>query len=154
VRLLLTVTTFGLSWSSYLILPKFLVNDLGAERAEIGWIVAIPGIAATLGAPFVGHVLDRYGRKPFMIAGSAIVTTTSIAFLFVERVAPYLVLVQAIQGIGFLLAFNAASALAADLAPSARMAEAMGIFGASNLVMNAVAPSLAEELATRFSWQV
>jgi MFS family permease len=154
VRLLLTVTTFGLSWSSYLILPKFLVSELGAERAEIGWIVAIPGIAATVGAPFVGSVLDRYGRKPFMILGSAIVTATSVGFLAVDRVGPYLVLMQAVQGVGFLLAFNAASALASDLAPSARMAEAMGIFGAANLIMNAVAPSIAEELAAMFSWQV
>src|SRR5690606_34177259 len=136
------------------ILPKFLVSELGAERAEIGWVVAIPGIGATLGAPFVGRILDRYGRRPFMIAGSAIVTGTSVAFLAVDRVGPYLVLVQAVQGVGFLLAFNAASALAADLSPARRMAEAMGLFGAANLIMNAIAPSIAEELAARHSWQV
>lgn len=154
VRLLITTTTFGLSWSSYLILPKFLLEELGAERDEIGWIVAIPGIGATLGAPFVGRILDRYGRRPFVVAGAGLVTLTSVAYLAVDRVGPYLVGVQALQGLGFLLAFNAASALAADLAPGARMAEAMGIFGASNLVMNAVAPSIAEELAARWSWDV
>lgn len=151
--LLFTITIFGLSWSSYLILPKFLREELNAARDTIGYIAAIPGISAAVAAPLIGRLLDRYGRQYFFTLGCLIVVGTSLAFLFVDRVGPLLYIAQAIQGLGFLVAFNAASSLGADLAPPTRMAEALGIVGASNLIMNAVAPSIAEEIASRASWQ-
>lgn len=151
--LLFTITIFGLSWSSYLILPKFLREELLAARDTIGYIAAIPGISAAVAAPLIGRLLDRYGRRHFFTLGCLIVVGTSLAFLFVDRVGPLLYIAQAIQGLGFLVAFNAASSLGADLAPPTRMAEALGIVGASNLIMNAVAPSIAEEIASRASWQ-
>lgn len=151
--LLFTITIFGLSWSSYLILPKFLREELNAARDTIGYIAAIPGISAAVAAPLIGRLLDRYGRQYFFTLGCLIVVGTSLAFLFVDRVGPLLFAAQAIQGLGFLAAFNAASSLGADLAPPSRMAEALGIVGASNLIMNAVAPSVAEEIASRASWQ-
>lgn len=151
--LLFTITIFGLSWSSYLILPKFLREELDAARDTIGYIAAIPGISAAVAAPLIGRLLDRYGRRHFFTLGCLIVVGTSIAFLYVDRVGPLLYATQAVQGLGFLVAFNAASSLGADLAPPTRMAEALGIVGASNLIMNAVAPTISEEIASRASWQ-
>jgi predicted MFS family arabinose efflux permease len=40
-----------------------------------------------------------------------------------------------------------------DRAPPARLGVALGVFGSSMLVTNALAPALAEVLAARFSWQ-
>jgi predicted MFS family arabinose efflux permease len=55
--------------------------------------------------------------------------------------------------LSFVLAFNAAATHAADLAPPDRLTHVLGIFGASNVVTNAIAPALCEPLAAAHGWQ-
>ena len=52
----------------------------------------------------------------------------------------------AIQGVAFAAGFNAASTLAAELAPPTRRAAALGLFGVSTLGTHALAPTIGEQL--------
>jgi MFS family permease len=152
VLLLAMMACFGMSWSFYLILPKFLATELSLDAAGIGRIVGIQGGTAVLMTPLVGWLVDRYGRIPWLVTGNLMLAATGIVFLFVDQVGPVLYVAQMMWGTGMVMTFNSAGATAADIAPSHRMAEAIGFFGAANLGMNAVSPAVGELLESTVGW--
>ena len=151
--LLGSVSLFGFSWSFYLILPKFFAAELGMDAAAIGRAVAVQGITAVLVTPLVGWLVDRYGRRPWLIAGNVMLMLTGLLYLLVDREGPLLYLAQMFWGVGMVMGFNSAGTMTADIAPSDRMAEALGLFGAANLGMNAISPTIAEILAGSVGWK-
>jgi MFS family permease len=152
VALLLAQASFGFAFSSYFLLPKFLATELGAGPAEIGLVGALWGGTYMLLGPLLGVVVDRRGRRPFLVAGALLWAVTSLAFAGVEELGAEVYVLRALQGAAFAMAFVAGSALAVDEAPPERLALALGVFGLTMLSMNAVAPALVEELAARAGW--
>ena len=144
---------YGICWSTFLLLPKFMTLELGAGPSEIGLVSAIPGSTAALAVPFVGRLIDRAGRRPLIVAGAALAAFTAFGFTAVERIGPLLYFLQLTYGLSFVLTFNAAGTLAADIAPPERMSQVLGVFGASNVVTNAIAPAIGEPLASAVGWQ-
>jgi len=151
--LLGAVSFFGFSWSFYLILPKFFAAELGMDAAAIGRAVAIEGITAVIVTPLVGWLVDRYGRRPWLFVGNVMLMLTGLLYLFVDHEGPLLYLAQMCWGVGMVMGFNSAGTMTADIAPSDRMAEALGLFGAANLGMNAISPTIAEILAGSVGWE-
>lgn len=150
--LLVAQAGFGYAFSSFLLLPKFLVAGLGAGPADIGSVEAVHGIAAVLLMPAVGGWVDRFGRRRFLTAGALLMAASSFSFVAVGEVGPLLYALRALQGFAFAMAFAAGGALALDLAPPQRLAQAIGFFGSTFLAMNAVAPTVVEELSLRVGW--
>ncbi len=153
VLLLASVSLFGFSWSFYLILPKFFASELGMDAAAIGRAVAIEGVAAVAATPLVGWLVDRYGRRPWLVFGNLMLMLTGILYLYVDREGPLLYLAQVCWGVGMVMGFNSAGTMTADIAPSDRMAQALGLFGAANLGMNAISPTIAELLSASAGWR-
>lgn len=153
-RLLAMQLAYGLSWSTFLLLPKFLTLKLSASPAEVGMVNAVPSFTAALLVPLLAAHIDRVGRRLPILLGTAATTCYALGFLAVTHVGPWLFFLQLLQGVSFSMQFNGASALVADLAPRERMAQAIGIFGAANVVTNAIAPSIAEPLATHGGWHL
>ena len=151
--LLASVSFFGFSWSFYLILPKFFAAELGMDAAAIGRAVAIEGITAVVVTPLVGWLVDRYGRRPWLMVGNVMLMLTGILYIFVDHEGPLLYLAQMCWGVGMVMGFNSAGTMTADIAPPHRMAEALGLFGAANLGMNAISPTIAELLAESVGWK-
>ncbi len=150
--LLASVSFFGFSWSFYLILPKFFATELGMDAAAIGRAVAIEGLTAVAITPLIGWLVDRYGRQRWLVYGNLMLALTGVLYLFVDHEGPLLYLAQMSWGIGMVMGFNAAGTMTADIAPSDRMAQALGLFGAANLGMNAVSPTIGEILADATGW--
>ena len=151
--LLASVSLFGFSWSFFLILPKFFATELDMDAAAIGRAVAVQGLTAVAVTPFVGWLVDRYSRRPWLIVGNALLAVTGLLYLFVDREGPLLYVTQMVWGVGMVLGFNSAGTMTADIAPSDRMAQALGLFGAANLGMNAVSPTMGEILADSVGWE-
>ena len=147
VLLLGSVSLYGLSWSFYLILPKYFASELDMDAAAIGRAVALQGVTAVLVTPVVGWLVDRYGRRPWLTCGDLMIGLTGVLYVFVDHEGLLLYLAQVCWGIGMVMGFNAAGAMTADIAPSDRMAQAIGLFGAANLGMNAISPTIGELLA-------
>lgn len=78
---------------------------------------------------------------------------TGLLYIFVDCEGPLLYLAQMSWGVGMVMGFNAAGTMTADIAPSDRMAQALGLFGAANLGMNAVSPAIGEILADTVGWK-
>lgn len=151
--LLASVSFFGFSWSFYLILPKYFASELGMDAAGIGRAVAVQGLTAVAATPLVGWLVDRYGRQRWLVFGNFMLAVTGVIYLFVDHDGPLLYLGQMCWGIGMVMGFNAAGTMTADIAPADRMAQALGLFGAANLGMNAVSPTIGEILSDAVGWR-
>ena len=152
--LLLVVTTlFGLSFSTYFLLPKYLSVELAADPVTIGSVTTIFWLASALTVPFVGGQIDRRGRKVFAAIGGSILAASCAGFLWVDSVGPLIWALRMLQGIGFTLFYVALATLATDLSPPARLGQALGIFGAVMIFTNAVGPAFAEWTSEHFGWK-
>ncbi len=153
VSIVLAQATFAFAFASFFLLPKYLTVELGVGAREIG-LVALPfGIASFIFIPLVGTWVDRFRRRPFVIAGACIMSVASLAFLAVDSVGPLIFALRAIQGVAFALVFISCSTLVSDEAPPDRLGQALGLFGLSFLSMHAVSPALCEAIVDAAGWK-
>lgn len=152
VALLLTQTCFSFGFSSFFLLPKFLASELHASASEIGNVIGVFGVAVVILILLIGIWIDRGSRVRFLTGGNLLMAGVCLGFTQVETVGPLLFALRIVQGAAFALVFLAASTLTADHAPPERLGRALGLFGASNLVMNALAPAIVEPLAESVGW--
>jgi MFS family permease len=145
-------TAFGLGWSVYLILPKFLATALGADAGSIGRVSAMSGFAAVTTIPVVLALIDRIGRRRLLQMGCLLLIALAIGFTRVDQLGPFVYVLQAAVGSAFVLAFNASATMITDFAPPARLGQAIGILGAANMATNAVSTIAAEQLAHGVGW--
>jgi len=152
VTVVLTQMAFGYGASTFLLLPKFLATELDGSASEIGRVGAIPGFTAALMVPLVGSALDRIGRRPMMRFGALLGMICALGWLAVGGIGWFACGLQILSGIAFIFAFSASSTLVADSAPPAKLGQAIGLFGAANITMNALSPMVAEKLAHAYGW--
>jgi len=145
---------FGLSYSTFFLLPKYLSREFHASASAIGAVAAIALIASVLASPITGAALDRGARRPFITYGALVYGLSGGAFALLHAVAAPLYLLRVVHGISYALVFNAIVTLAADLAPAKKLGQAIGLIGAAGTVANAVAPALGELVADACGWPV
>lgn len=129
--------------NAYTLLPLY-IQTLGGREGQIGSIMAMYSVAAVLCQAGVGPFLDRWRRKPVILLGAGILTVVSTAFTLTTRLGWHFYLLRFLQGAAISLFLTSNLTLIADLAPSNRRAEAVGIFGVSGLVSIALAPAIGE----------
>lgn len=149
---LATQLTFGFAYSSFYLLPKFVVTELHGSPSQVGYVGALSVVAAVAVSPLCGRLVDRGGRRPLLVAGCLLLALSGLLFLGVTDIGPYLYAVRALQGLAYSLYFVAGTTLVADQAAPSKLGQALGWFGAGGLVMNAVATVAAEHIAHAFGW--
>lgn len=103
----------ALGYSSMLLLPLCL-QHLEASRTEIGAIMATAAASGLLARPFVGWSLDRFGRKPTLVVGTAIMVVALAMVGLVDRIGPLVYAERAVFGVGVGVLFTAYFTYAAD----------------------------------------
>ena len=152
VFLLIAQSGFGFAHSAFMMLPKFLATELDAGAEEIGSVVTVSAIAIVFFLIPAGTMVDRYGRKYFLTAGTLLMAIASAGYVFVHEIGVYLYLLRTLQALAFAYAYSAGSALCVDSAPPNRLGQAIGLYGLSFIVMGAFAPAAVETLADLYSW--
>jgi predicted MFS family arabinose efflux permease len=152
VELLVSQFTFGLSYSLFYLLPKYLRTELRATGAQIGLVMGTALISAVAATPLAVWWLGRGARRLPALLGVLVTAAVAVAFTRVTHVGAFLLTLRAIQGVAFCLFGSAVATRAAELIPSARLAQAMGYVGLAALVTNALSPLVAEYVATRWGW--
>jgi len=117
------LTSFAFGILAFL-LPIY-TRRLGASALTIGGLFSIFSIMRVLLRPLVGRALDRYGRRPFFVAGLACYTAAMLLFFAAEQVTT-LYLARLVQGIGSALVWIAAYTIATDLASAESRGRAVG----------------------------
>ena len=151
-RVLAVASTWGFAFSSTYLLPKFLDRSLGATPSEIGLVVGSFGWATVAIAPHAGALVDRWPLRRLMFLGALGTALTSFGLASVGEVGPLLYLLRLAQAYAHALTFTAVGVAVASLAPAERLSQALGLSGASMLVMNALSPAVLEPIADRFGW--
>src|SRR5262245_65307943 len=72
---------FFLTFASYFLLPLH-VRALGGSEHTIGLVMGTTGLSGLASILVVGILLDRYGRRLFLLGGFATMALASGAFLF------------------------------------------------------------------------
>jgi MFS family permease len=150
--LLVAQACFGYAFSSFFLLPKYLVLALSATPEQIGYVTATHPVAAVVLLPLMGAAVDRFGRRGFLTAGALVMAAASLGFALVDSVGPLIYALRVVQALAFAMAFAAGAALAVDEAPPERVGQAIGVWGLAFLAMNFVAPTVIEEVAARAGW--
>lgn len=152
VRLLVAGSAYGFAFSSFHLMPKYLAVEFGASPSQIGWSAGVFGIASVLTSVVVGIWIDRVSRRRMFAASAFLLAATSVGFAWIETMGPAVFVLRTLQGVAFTMQMASFSTLVAELAPAARLGEAVGLAGSSMLVMNAVAPAIDEPLARAVGW--
>ena len=137
----------GLGWTSMLLLPMYL-ESLGADRSQIGEVMAFGGIGGVTALPFAGVALDRVGRRPTLIAGTLCTVVGLVGLGFVHEMSLWVWLARFVAGVGTGTLFAGYFAFVADLIPESRRTEGIALFGISGLLpllMNPFAEGLAPD---------
>jgi len=154
VAVLFAQTFFGYSFSSFLLFPKFLAVELGTNAAQIGQVATVNRFSTMVGLLVSGVMVDRFGRRPFLMGGALLMTLSSLSFFWVHEFGSLIFFLRGFQGLAFGMAFAAGSALVVDLAPPQKLAQAIGYFGVTMLSTNALAPLSVEALAAFSGWRL
>lgn len=143
---------FGLGFSSFLLLPKYLTVVHAADPSAIGRIMAAGPVAAVVVMPLLAFTIDRFRRQRLMLASALTMVVASLGFVFATEIGPGLFALRMLQGAAFAAFMTSGATLVVEVVPKERLGQAIGLSGASNLVTNAIGPGLAEPLALEAGW--
>jgi len=145
--LLLVNVAFSFALSAFFMLPKFMAQVLGARASEIGAVTTAFGVVMVLAVPLVGRLLDGARERAVLVSGCVLMAFASLGFVWVDSMGPALVVLRCLQGVSLSMFVNASSVLVAELSPPRMLAQALGTFAGTGMLMTAVAPALVEWIA-------
>jgi MFS family permease len=140
------------NFSSFFLLPLF-IKKLGGDEANVGFIMGSFGITSLGSIPFVAFLIDKYGRRRFMLLGSLIMCFSSLSYILITRLSPLFYLFRLFQGIGFAFFFTSAGTAASDFIPEERRGQGLGIFGAFTIASYAIGPAVGEAVIENLGFQ-
>ena len=132
------------------ILPLYLVG-FGASSTVIGAVMAVFTITATVMRIPIGLLIDRIGRKPFLIAGVALFAIGNFGYMWAPTVL-LMIPFRMLHGIGWSGCTTAIATLAADIAPQKRRGELIGYAAMASSLGGAIGPVAGFALLQRFEY--
>jgi MFS family permease len=137
----LMVTLFFLSFGFYILLPTLPlhIKDLGADEAQLGLVIGGFTLSAVVARPIVGGLLDRYGRRPFILAGLILFAVSMFLYNWASGLI-LLLLLRILHGFGWALSTTSIGTSITDVIPAERRGEGMGWYGLSMTVSMAIGP--------------
>lgn len=150
---LFTVSSFG----AFFLFPLYIINH-GGSKSDIGIIMGIFALSAVLCRPWISNMVDRIGRKRSYTVGCIITSILPLLYLLLrgslsEFYLPLLFL-RVIHGVGVAICFTAAFTYIADIVPTDRLNEGIGMFGVTGLIGLAIGPVVAEIIIGRFGFAI
>lgn len=128
--------SYGLSNS---ILYGLLVDDLGFNTVQLGLMSTLFGLSWGLSQLPVGWLMDRYGRKWFLLLSQVASMAVMAGYILSRDFAVFLVL-QAISGMSHAMWIPAQLAMVTERVPSERRSSAIGKLSTFPLLFGIPAP--------------
>jgi MFS family permease len=133
---ILGTVSYGMSNS---ILYGLLVDSLGFNTVQLGLMSTVFGLSWGLSQIPVGSLMDRHGRKVFLILSQAASIAVMLGYILFRDFRVFLVL-QAISGLGHAMWVPAYIAVATSCVPAERRSLAMGKLSTIPLLLGIPAP--------------
>jgi MFS family permease len=132
------------------LIPLYLIT-FGASSTVIGAVMAVFTLTATVMRVPIGLLIDRVGRKPFLLYGVILFSAGNLGYIW----APSILLIipcRILHGLGWSGCTTAVTTIAADIVPQARRGEMMGYAGIASSLAGAVGPVLGFALFHRYEY--
>ena len=105
VSLSVTIATIGL---------PIYTAQLNMSGIELGGLLSAGAFAAALSRPIIGRAVDRFGRKPFLLLGTALMVLAALVFAIAQNTL-LLFLASTVHGLSLGTLMVAAYAMTSDL---------------------------------------
>jgi MFS family permease len=128
------------------------LDEMGAGKHTIGWVMGVFSLAAVLSRPLMGVIAARRGEFLLMSGGMVVMLTASVCYPFLGSVGAAMLGVRVAHGLGFSGFVAGSFSAVALLFPGERRAAAYSIVGASLMSAMALAPPAGELLIERFGF--
>ncbi|MGM9988976.1 MAG: MDR family MFS transporter [Bacillaceae bacterium] len=124
-----------------MLMPFFALylKDSVDSMVQVGLVIAVGPVMATLGSLVGGRISDIFGRKPIMVVSMLGNGITLLGFVFFDGFIAYLFL-SAMNGIWNSLFHPAASAMVADVTAEEKRTEAYGLLRMGHNIGAAIGP--------------
>jgi MFS family permease len=110
------------------------------------------GITSIGSIPLVAFLIDRHGRRRFMLFGAVVMCLSSLGYLIVRELSPILYILRVLQGMGFALFFTSAGTAVVDFIPEMKRGQGLGIFGALTIASYSLGPTIGEIIIQRLGF--
>lgn len=149
----LSLAAFALNLNTNVLgaLLPFVHAELALHDGQEAYLVAAAAAGSAVGALAVGPLSARHGRRAVLVGGLLGFVAASLAHLLAASFWPFLAM-RLVAGLAVGVAYAAASALVADIAPYARRGAAMGRFTAGMFLAIAVGMPAAVWFASIGMW--
>jgi len=141
--------------SFVMILPlfarRFTEFDAGVEALSLSAMAY--ALTSTLAAPFMGALSDRFGRRPLILASLAVYILAFCGYLFASS-AEMIILLRGITGAFTAGLVPAVIGIVADLAPTDRRAQLIGVVNGGASIGWIVGPVLGGMLYDHWGYEV
>lgn len=150
--ILLAIGNLFLFVSFYMLYPTMplFIQQMGGNESQVGLAMGAFMLSAVAFRPLVGGLLDRYGRRPFIVGGLILFTVAMYIYNLVGGII-MLMGIRILHGMTWAVSATATISAVTDIFPSARRGEGMGWFGTSTTLAMAVGPMAG--IAFCFYWR-
>ena len=139
--ILMTVGMFFLFTAFYMLFPTLplFIKQMGGNETQVGLAMGAFMLTAVIFRPFVGGLLDRFGRRPFIIWGLLLFAVAMYMYNWIGGIGVLMAL-RILHGGSWALSTTAILTAVTDMIPSARRGEGMGWFSMSMTLAMAIGP--------------
>jgi MFS family permease len=132
------------------LIPLYLIT-FGASSTVIGAFMAVFTVIATVMRVPIGLLIDRIGRKPFLLYGIGLFGIGNFGYIWAPSIA-LMIPGRILHGLGWSGCTTAVATIAADIVPQARRGDMMGYAGMASSLASALGPLLGFALFQRFDY--
>lgn len=138
------INNFAMFFAFYILtplLPLYLSDNFHATKDVIGLVLSGYTITALLFRPFSGFIVDSFDRKKVLLVCLALFSVLFAGYLAAGTLLWFAV-VRTLHGGPFGACTVSNSTVAIDVLPSSRRDEGIGMYGLSNNIATAIAPTI------------
>lgn len=129
---------FGSFYMLYPTLPPF-VKQMGGTESQVGLAMGAFALSAVIFRPLIGGLLDRFGRRSFIVWGLLLFTFAMYMYNWVGGIVA-LIGLRIFHGLSWALSTTAMITSITDTIPAARRGEGMGWYSTSMTLAMAIGP--------------
>ncbi|WP_053375224.1 MFS transporter [Paenibacillus sp. FJAT-27812] len=129
---------FNAFYMLYPTLPLF-IKQMGGNESQVGLAMGAFMLSAVIFRPIVGELLDRFGRRPFLVGGLLLFILAMYMYNWVGGIVVLMGL-RILHGMSWAVSTTATMTAITDMIPPTRRGEGMGWFSTSMTLAMAVGP--------------
>src|SRR6478752_185156 len=154
VLLLLVVMTGIAPISLYILVPALpvLAANFGSDISIAQMTVSLYMVGIALSQLIMGPLSDRFGRRPVLLGGLALMVAASVACIFAETL-PQLIAARFFQALGGAAGMVVSRAIIRDIYERDRVASMISLVVAALMIGQMVSPLTGGLIETAFGWR-